>query len=67
MYLEIYLIDILYIIGGEKVDAVSRELFRRIAMGKAHGIEQGKKIRIFQGDFGRLFLWINLPKISKKF
>ena len=35
-------------------------------MGKAHGIEQGKKIRIFQGDFGRLFLWINLPKISKK-
>ena len=29
-----------------------------LAMGKVHGIEQGKKIRIFQDDFGRLF-WCN--------
>ena len=27
-------------------------------MEKVHGIEQGKKIRIFQDDFGRLF-WCN--------
>lgn len=27
-----------------------------LAMGKAHGIEQGKKIRIFQDDFVSSFL-----------
>lgn len=56
MYLEIYLIETLYILDREKIDEVSREWFSRIAMGKAHGIEQGKKIRIFQDDSGRLFL-----------
>ena len=55
MYLEIYLTDTLYTLDREKVDEVAREWFRRIAMGKAHGIEQGKKIRIFQDDSGRLF------------
>ena len=55
MYLEIYLKDILYTIDREKVDEVSREWFRRISMGKAHSIEHGKKIRILQDDFGRLF------------
>mgnify|MGYP000866258867 len=55
MYLEIYLTDTLYSLDREKVDEVLREWFRRIAMEKVHGIEQGKKIRIFQDDFGRLF------------
>lgn len=58
MYLEIYHTDTLYTLDREKVDEVLRELFRRIAMEKVHGIEQGKKIRIFQDDFGRLF-WCN--------
>ena len=58
MYLEIYLTDTLYTLDREKVDEVLRELFRRIAMEKVYDIEQGKKIRIFQDDFGRLF-WCN--------
>ena len=58
MYLEIYLTDTLYTLDREKVDEVLRELFRRIAMEKVHGIEQGKKIRRFQDDFGRIF-WCN--------
>lgn len=58
MYLEIYLTDTLYTLDREKVDEVLRELFRRIAMEKVYGIEQGKKIRIFKDDFGRLF-WCN--------
>ncbi len=42
MYLEIYLTDTLYTLDREKVDEVLRELFRRIAMEKVHGIEHGK-------------------------
>ena len=45
MYLEIYLTDTLYTLDREKVDEVLRELFRRIAMEKVHGIEH-EKIRI---------------------
>ena len=46
MYLEMFLTDTLYILDREKVDEVSREWFSRIAMGKLHSIEHGKKIRI---------------------
>ena len=55
MYLEIYLTDTLYTLDREKVDEVLREWFSRIGNGNVHGIEQGKEIRIFQDDFGRLF------------